>query len=252
MFISYQDTVHFSKELLNKLEIRGADEPDFWYFHGESPETHDFFIAAIKRAAEMQKDGSYKTFVPFQKSNSELDTAAYNMFFCSGGEIILDWNERKEKFEIVNGRHRLRMMQLHDIEMDLKVSYGFEFKLMKDEEEIKENVPEKVVVDKKSFWDLFKKIKYIFYKNEMDKIKNDPNFSKENSIQVRQAIAINIDDLSDEILEKIGIKREEILESKSCIDQNAKNFFTDDKFGIIENKNHDLDEVINKLKDEKN
>ena len=33
--------------------------------------------------------------------------------------------------------------------------------------------------------------------------------------------------------------------------KNAKNFFTDDKFGIIENKNHDLDEVINKLKDEK-
>ena len=242
MYIGYNDTIHFTKELYDKILIREADSEGFWYHHGESPETHEFFLAAIKRAAQMQKDGSYKDFDPYALNNSELDEKAYYMFFDKGERIILSWNEENERFEVVNGRHRLRMMQLNNVEMDLEVKYGFSFKLMNKETEIKKD--EQIDVDKNTFFDLFKKIRHIFN----NKLENIPEQTKQNS--KRFAIAIDIEDLTDDILQKLNMDKNEIFTSTYSSEyKNEKGTFSNGEYAIFDERKHNLDEIIEKLQE---
>lgn len=242
MFIGYDDTLHFTKELYDKILIRDVDDEGFWYHHGESPDTHPFFIAAIKKAAQMQKDGSYKNFNPYAKDNSELDEKAYYMFFDKGEKIMLNWDEKNERFEVVNGRHRLRMMQLYDIEMDLEIRYGFEFKLMDKDVEIKKD--EQVSVDKNTFFDLFKKIRHIFNDNLVV-------LPEENKATLKRcAIAVDIEDLTDDILQKLNIDKNEISKSIYSNEyKNEKGYFSNGEYAIFDERKHNLDEIIEKLQE---
>ena len=234
MYIHYKENIYFKKELLDQIHIRDVEKENFWYHHGESPKTHKIFLAAIKRAKEMQEDGNYKTFNPYEEHN-EIDRLAYEMFFSKSGRIRIEWDEEKQYFNVADGRHRLRMMQLHDIEMEFEVDFGFTFRLLKDGQEIKKD--EKIEVERKTFWNFFDK----FIKPK--EIKKQENI--ENITEKRVAVAVNIEDLTDDILEKLGIEKENVIKSYRVYDENIN-----ETFGIFDDRNYDLEEIINKLKSE--
>ena len=91
---------------------------------------------------------------------------------------------------------------------------------------------------------IFKKIRHIFN----NKLENIPEQTKQNF--KRFAIAIDIEDLTDDILQKLNIDKNEIFTSTYSSEyKNEKGTFLDGEYAIFDERKHNLDEIIEKLQE---
>ena len=91
---------------------------------------------------------------------------------------------------------------------------------------------------------LFKKIRHIFN----NKLENIPEQTKQNS--KRFAIAIDIEDLTDDILQKLNMDKNEIFTSTYSSEyKNEKGTFSNGEYAIFDERKHNLDEIIEKLQE---